>query len=223
MTSTALAFTIVPRHVLGGSDFVAPSDKLTMVYIGAGTQGLREILPLLSVPQVQIIAVCDPNKEAVGYRDWGREYLRNNIRKKLNNPNWNPGGDNVVPGGRDNGKDIVDSYYATIRGSDKFKSCAAYADFRELFEKEKDFDAVKIMTPDHLHGIIAIAALKRGKHVTTHKPISNRVMEGKQVTVETRHYFSLIAHKHHSFCRKFFVLLIKLLGHRRSHASIIPA
>ena len=181
MTSTALAFTIVPRHVLGGSDFVAPSDKLTMAYIGAGTQGLREMLPLLSDPQVQIVAVCDPNKEAVGYRDWGREYLRNDIRKKLKNPNWNPGGDNVVPGGRDNAKDIVDSYYATIRGSDKFKSCAAYADFRELFEKEKDFDAVKIMTPDHLHGIIAIAALKRGKHVTTHKPISNRVMEGKQV------------------------------------------
>lgn len=181
MASTALAFTIVPRHVLGGSDFVAPSDKLTLAYIGAGTQGLREMVPLLSVPQVQIVAVCDPNKEAVGYRDWGRDYLRNDIRKKLNNPNWTSGGDNVVPGGRDNAKDIVDSYYATLRGKEKFKSCAAYADFRELFEKEKDCNAVKIMTPDHLHGIIAMAALKRGKHVTTHKPISNRVMEGKQV------------------------------------------
>ncbi len=181
MASAALAFTIVPRHVLGGNNFVAPSDKLTLAYIGTGTQGLREMLPLLSVPQVQIVAICDPNKEAVGYRDWGREYLRNDIRKKLNNPNWNPGGDNVVPGGRDNAKNIVDSYYANIRSAAKYKSCAAYADFRELFEKERDFDAVKIMTPDHLHGIIAIAALKRGKHVSTHKPISNRVMEGKQV------------------------------------------
>ena len=181
MASTALAFTIVPRHVLGGNDFLAPSDKLTLGYIGAGTQGLREMVGLLSANQVQIVAVCDPNKEAVGYRDWGKEYLLKEIRNKLNKPSWMPGGDNVIPGGRDNGKNIVDTYYSNIRGQEKFKSCSAYEDFREMFEKEKDLDAVKIMTPDHLHGIIAIAALKRGKHVTTHKPISNRVMEGRQV------------------------------------------
>jgi hypothetical protein len=64
--SAALAFTIVPRHVLGGNEFVAPSDKLTMAYIGAGTQGLREMVGLLSANKVQLIAVCDPNKEAVG-------------------------------------------------------------------------------------------------------------------------------------------------------------
>jgi hypothetical protein len=181
MASAALGFTIVPRAVLGGNGFVPPSDKINLAYIGLGTQGLREMLPLLASPRIQIVAVCDPCKEAIGYRDWGREYLRNEIRKVINNPSWNPGGDNVIPGGRDNGKEIVDTYYATLRAKDKFKSCAAYADFRELFEKEKDVDAVKIMTPDHLHGLIAIAALKRGKHVTTHKPISNRLLEGKQV------------------------------------------
>ncbi|MEO7988448.1 MAG: Gfo/Idh/MocA family oxidoreductase [Chryseolinea sp.] len=181
MTTAALAFTIVPRHVLGGNNFVAPSDKLTLAYIGTGTQGLREMVPLLSASQVQIVAICDPNKEAVGYRDWGKEYLRNQIREGIKNPNWNPGGDNVIPGGRDNGKEIVDAYYAKVRGAEKFKSCSAYADFREMFEKEKDLNAVKIMTPDHLHGLIAMAALKRGKHVTMHKPISNRLMEGKQV------------------------------------------
>ena len=43
--STAVAaFTIVPRHVLGGPQFVAPSDKITMAYIGVGTQGLRELM-----------------------------------------------------------------------------------------------------------------------------------------------------------------------------------
>ncbi len=181
MASAALAFTIVPRNVLGGAGVVAPSDKITLAYIGVGTQGIREMLPLLKLPEIQIVAVCDPNKEAIGYRDWGREYLRNDIRKSLQNPNWVPGGDNVVPGGRDNGKDIVDSYYANLRGSEKFRSCTAYADFRELLEKEKDLNAVKIMTPDHLHGLIAMAAIKRGKHVTVHKPISNRLLEGKQV------------------------------------------
>jgi len=181
VASAALAFSIVPRNVLGGSDFIAPSDKLTLAYIGAGTQGLREMLPLLSVPELQLIAVCDPCKEAVGYRDWGTDYLRNEIRTKLNNPSWTAGGDNIIPGGRDNAKEIVDTYYKNARAADKYKSCAAYSDFRELFEKEKDLDAVKIMTPDHLHGIITMAALKRGKHVTMHKPISNRLMEGKQV------------------------------------------
>ena len=41
--AATLAATIVPRHVLGGSNYVAPSDKLTIGYIGCGTQGLREM------------------------------------------------------------------------------------------------------------------------------------------------------------------------------------
>ncbi len=179
--TAALAFTIVPRHVLGGTNFVPPSDKLTLGYVGVGTQGLREMLPLLAVEKLQIVAICDPNKDAVGYRDWGKDYLKSGIRDVLKNPNWNPGGDNVIPGGRDNAKDIIDTYYANSRAKEKFKAVSAYADFREMFEKEKDLDAVKIMTPDHLHGLIAMAALKRGKHVTIHKPISNRLLEGKQV------------------------------------------
>jgi hypothetical protein len=107
VASAALTFTIVPRHVLGGNEFVAPSDKLTMAYIGTGTQGLREMVGMLTAEKVQIVAVCDPNKEAVGYRDWGKTYLLDQIRKVLNKPTWTPGGDNLIPGGRDNGKDIV--------------------------------------------------------------------------------------------------------------------
>src|SRR5688572_6271661 len=96
MTSSALAFTIVPRHVLGGPNFLAPSDKVNLAYIGLGTQGIREMLPLLTAPDIQIVAVCDPNKDAVGYRDWGKNYIRDGVRKLLNNPNWTSGGDNVV-------------------------------------------------------------------------------------------------------------------------------
>src|SRR5690606_23698189 len=74
--------------------------------------------------------------------------------------------------------------YANQRGADKFKACTAYADFRELLDKEKDVDALKIMTPDHLHATIAIAAMKKGKHVMTHKPIGNRLYEARKA-VET--------------------------------------
>ena len=181
VSSAAVALTIVPRQVLGGSGFVAPSDKITLAYIGTGTQGLRELLPLLPIPELQIIAVCDPQKEATGYLDWSKNGLRDEIRSTLQNPGWTSGGDNTIPGGRDNGKEIVDTYYAKFRGGQKISGCNAYADFRELFAKEKDLNAVKIMTPDHLHGLIAMAAMKRGIHVTMHKPISNRLEEGRRV------------------------------------------
>lgn len=181
LTSAALAMTIVPRRVLGGTGYIAPSDQITLAYIGAGTQGLRELLPLLSIPELQIVAICDPQKYATGYYDWSKSGLRDEIRSALKMPEWKSGGDNTVPGGLNNGKEIVDISYSKFRGQEKLQGCRAYTDFRELFEKEKDLNAVKVMTPDHLHGIIAMAAMKRGIGVTTHKPISNRLEEGYQV------------------------------------------
>jgi hypothetical protein len=47
VTSAAVGLTIVPAHVLGGSKYVAPSDKVNVAYIGTGTQGLRELPALL--------------------------------------------------------------------------------------------------------------------------------------------------------------------------------
>ena len=39
-TAAMAAFTIVPRHVLGGTRFVAPSDKVNVAVIGAGGMGM---------------------------------------------------------------------------------------------------------------------------------------------------------------------------------------
>jgi hypothetical protein len=192
--TAAAAFTIVPRHVLGGKGYVPPSDKITLAYIGVGTQGIRELLPLLAVPQIQVVAVCDPNKEARGYRDWGKDYLRNEIRKTIQKPDWDCGGDGLIPGGRDNGKSIVDTYYANVHPELKYKGCTTYEDARVLLDKEKDLDAVKIMTPDHLHGVLSMAAIKRGKHVLVHKPISNRLTEGKKVIEMARNNPKVITH-----------------------------
>src|SRR4051812_4578993 len=83
--ATALGFTIVPRHVLG-KGFIPPSDKITLAYIGTGTEGIREMLPMLAIPEIQIVAVCDPNKEARGYRDWGPTYLSGAIKEVLKKP-----------------------------------------------------------------------------------------------------------------------------------------
>ena len=69
-TAAAAAFTIVPRHVLGRGQ-VAPSDKLTVGHIGMGTQSIRELGGLLEEPRIQIVAVCDPNKDSNNYVEWG--------------------------------------------------------------------------------------------------------------------------------------------------------
>lgn len=48
-------FTIVPRHVLGGTGFTAPSDELTKAVIGVGMMGKGH----LSYPGARLVAVCD--------------------------------------------------------------------------------------------------------------------------------------------------------------------
>jgi predicted dehydrogenase len=180
-TAAAATFTIVPRHVLGGVGYVPPSEKITLAYIGTGTQGLREIPELLAQSEIQVVAVCDPCKESVGYRDWSRDGLLGDLRNRLGKSDWLSGTEDRIPGGRDVGKAFVEAWYANKKSGDSYRGCSAYADVRVLLDKEKDLDGVKIMTPDHLHGIIAIAAMKQGKHVMTHKPISNRLKEGQRV------------------------------------------
>jgi hypothetical protein len=67
---------------------------------------------------------------------------------------------------------------------DPNRKSRTYADFREMLEKEKSLDAVYVMTPDHLHGVIAVRAMQQGKHVVTHKPISN-VLDEVRIVCET--------------------------------------
>src|SRR3954471_12009549 len=62
--TAAAAFTIVPRHVLGGPRFVSPSEKVNIAIIGAGGQGRTNMRSLLAEPEAQIIAVCDPREQA---------------------------------------------------------------------------------------------------------------------------------------------------------------
>jgi predicted dehydrogenase len=176
----AASFTIVPSNVIAGLGKIPPSDQITVANIGCDTQGLREMGELLQNPKVRVVAVCDSNKFSTDYFDWSPYGIRNDIRKTLEDDTWwegKPG----IPGGRDIGQEYVEKFYAKNKPSGKYKGCASYEDFRELFAKEKGIDAVKIMTPDHTHASIAIAAMTKGIHVVTHKPISNRLLEGRKV------------------------------------------
>ena len=190
--TAAAAFAIVPRHVLGGPGFVPPSEKVTLAYIGCGTQGLREMLMLLKIPDVQIIAVCDPVREGTNYVDWSKDGLRSAIAKAIDKPDWRRGTAGI-PGGREVAREVIETAYANQRRTEKFNGCASYADFRELLAREKDLNAVKIMTPDHLHATIAIAAMNKGKHVLMHKPLGNRLHEARLV-IETARKAKVATH-----------------------------
>src|SRR5437868_10074934 len=84
--AAASAFTIVPRHVLGGPGHVAPSEKITLACIGFGTQAIREIGGILARPEVQIVAVCDVEKDGQHYLEWSKGEVSATIRRLIENP-----------------------------------------------------------------------------------------------------------------------------------------
>jgi len=57
-SAAALAFTIVPRHVLGGEGYTAPSDQLTKAIIGVGGMGRGHF----EYEGTRLLAVCDVDK-----------------------------------------------------------------------------------------------------------------------------------------------------------------
>ncbi|HUX55332.1 MAG TPA: Gfo/Idh/MocA family oxidoreductase [Bacteroidales bacterium] len=57
-----------------------------------------------------------------------------------------------------------------------------YKDFRVMLEKEKDIDAITVSTPDHMHAIITMTAMKMGKNVYTQKPLTRIISESRIIT-----------------------------------------
>ncbi|MDZ7724910.1 MAG: Gfo/Idh/MocA family oxidoreductase [candidate division KSB1 bacterium] len=63
-----------------------------------------------------------------------------------------------------------------------------YNDFRKMLDKEPSIDAVVIATPDHTHAVIAMAAMKRGKHVYCQKPLTHTVEEAQKLAGAAKEY-----------------------------------
>jgi len=70
----------------------------------------------------------------------------------------------------------------------KYPRASTFADWRRLFEKARDFDAVTVSTPDHMHAPIALAAMQLGKHVFCQKPLTHTVFEARQMQRAARKY-----------------------------------
>jgi len=178
-TTAALGMaTVVPRSVLG-KGFIPPSDKITLLNIGCGYQGLSEISTLLHCPHIEVVGVADPNRQTNDYIGWSINGLRNSLRRLIDEPNWLEG-IKGHPGGRDVMKYVVETYYRKNR-QDWKGTIESHEDYRELLTKMRDVDAVKIIPCDHLHSYIAVDCFKRGKHQIMHKPLGNKLHESMKV------------------------------------------
>jgi predicted dehydrogenase len=156
--ATALAGfpTIIPASALGRDGKPSPSNRITLGVIGTGNQGFNDIRGFLGDDRVQIVAVCDVNKESLGYWDG-----------KL--------------GGREPAKRLIEEHYGKTKPSGDYKGCDAYIDFREVLDR-KDIDAVEICTPDHWHAIPVIGAARAKKDIYCQKPLSLTIAEGRAMS-----------------------------------------
>ncbi|HUU17124.1 MAG TPA: Gfo/Idh/MocA family oxidoreductase [Sedimentisphaerales bacterium] len=136
--AAAAAFTFVPRHVLGGSRYIPPSEKLNVACIGVSGMGGSDVS---QVSTENIVAFCDVDwKHAAG----------------------------------------------TFK---RFPYVKKYRDFRRMLDKEgKNIDAVTVSTPDNIHAVAAMMAIKMGKHVYCQKPLAHDVFEVRQLTEAARKY-----------------------------------
>ncbi|MCC6162702.1 MAG: Gfo/Idh/MocA family oxidoreductase [Acidobacteria bacterium] len=161
----AAGLTIVPRHVLGKGQ-TAPSDLVNVAGVGIGGMGRSNMTQLASQ---NIVALCDV--------DWGFAQRQFDAlpqqaaaaEKRLADANPAPPAEMKVR--------MQEQIAAQRRLAEKAGKAARYTDYREMLEKQKDIDAVMIATPDHVHAVIATAAMSLGKHVYVQKPLAWSVEE----------------------------------------------
>lgn len=164
VAAAAATVTIVPRTVLGGPGHVSPSDRVNIGSIGVGGQGVEDMIEFLANPSAQVVAVCDVRRVC----DYSQFYYKG-IK------------------GRDPAQQLVNETYASQKKVAKYDGCASYVEFHELLE-HAGLDAVHIATPDHLHAVPAMAAIRRGKHVYCQKPLTHTVRESRELANATREH-----------------------------------
>lgn len=72
------------------------------------------------------------------------------------------------------------------QAAEKYPQAKTYADWRKTLDDAKQFDAVLVSTPDHMHAPIGLAAMQLGKHVFCQKPLTHTLHEARQMTLAAR-------------------------------------
>jgi predicted dehydrogenase len=75
------------------------------------------------------------------------------------------------------------------KAAEKHAKAEKFADYREMYDKVKNIDAVVVSTPDHSHAPAAVRALRAGRHVYCEKPLTWAVHEArlmKQLAAEKK-------------------------------------
>ena len=82
----------------------------------------------------------------------------------------------------------VDWDYAGKNSFKRWPLAKQYKDYREMFDQQKDIDAVMIATPDHSHALPAVLAMRQGKHVYVQKPLTHSVYESRVLKETAERY-----------------------------------
>jgi predicted dehydrogenase len=70
----------------------------------------------------------------------------------------------------------------------KFPHAKKFTDWRKLLDAAREFDAVTVSTPDHMHAPVSLPFMQLGKHVHCQKPLTHTVFEARQMRLAARKY-----------------------------------
>jgi len=70
----------------------------------------------------------------------------------------------------------------------KFPHAKTFTDWRKLLDGAKEFDAVTVSTPDHMHAPVSLPMMQLGKHVHCQKPLTHTIHEARQMRLAARKY-----------------------------------